>query len=202
MVAVVLTGGASRRMGEPKAWLPVGGRACLDRVAAACREAGADVEFQGFLEGLGDRFPGTPAWPDPEPGSGPLAALAAALARAPRDAVLLVAADMPFLRPALLRAAAEAVAGGADWAVPEHGGRLHPLAAAYGPAVLPRARALLAAGRRDMHALLDEPALRGVRLSPQPAWGDPDRLLLNVNTPDDLALARRLAEGDPPSAGG
>lgn len=38
--AVVLAAGASRRMGRPKALLPVKGRTCLERVLSAFREAG------------------------------------------------------------------------------------------------------------------------------------------------------------------
>lgn len=192
MIAVVLTGGGSLRMGRPKAWLDVGGRSCIARVREACLDGGFAVEFQGALDGVREAFPGHPLHPDPEPGQGPLAGLAAALSRHPGAPLLLLACDMPFLSAALLRGLAEELAE-ADWAAPAAGGRTHPLCAAYGPAVAAPARALLEAGRRDMQALLARPELRGCAVPPAPAWGDPDVLLLNVNTPADLERARRLA---------
>lgn len=194
MTGVILTGGASRRMGQPKAWLEVGGRSCIARVRDACLEAGLAVEFQGALPGVREAFPAHDLHLDPEPGQGPLAALVAALARHPGAAVLLLACDLPFASPALLRGVARAVVD-ADWAAPTVGGRAHPLCGAYAPTVLAPARALVAAGRRDMQALLRAPELRGRTLVPDPSWGDPDVLLLNVNTPEDLQRARHLAAG-------
>ncbi len=194
VVAVVLTGGRSRRMGQDKAWVEVGGRPCVERVWAACAEACDTVEFQGALAGLAAAFPGTPVWPDPAPGSGPLAGLRAALERRPGQGVLLVACDMPFVSATLLRGVAAALPG-ADWAAPAHAERLHPLSGAYAPAVLPVVQALLAAGRRSMHALLEEQSLTGRQVSPSPAWGDAERLLLNLNSPEDVARARGLAGG-------
>jgi molybdopterin-guanine dinucleotide biosynthesis protein A len=191
LVAVILTGGASRRLGQPKAWVRVGGEPCVARVWAACRTLDVAVEFQGELPGLAEGFPGTPVWPDPRPGLGPLAALVAALQRRPDRPVLLVACDLPFVSPSLLRGVAASLAG-VDWAVPVHEGRCHPLCGAYSPRVLATAQALLAQDRRQMRALLEHPALTGLRLEVRPEWGPPDRLLLNVNTAEDLARARYL----------
>jgi len=184
---VVLTGGRSRRMGRDKAWLPVGGVPCVVRVWEACRAAGLPVAFQGYLEGLQERFPGVPVWDDPEPGGGPLGALAAALGRA-GGPVLLLACDLPFLTAGFLHGVLEALPGH-DWAVPEEGGRLHPVAGAYAPTALGPARALLARGERRMGALLADPDLRGRRVPLEPAWGDPTWLLSNLNTAEDWARA-------------
>ena len=192
MIAVILTGGSSRRMGQPKAWLDIGGRSCIMRVRDACVDAGFAVEFQGDLPGVQEAFPANTLHPDPEAGQGPLAALATALSRNSGLPVFLVACDMPFLSGALLRGVAAALQG-VDWAAPTAGGRMHPLCAAFGPAVLGPAQALLATGRRDMQAVLTHPELCGRSVPPESAWGDPDLLLMNVNTPDELAVARRLA---------
>ena len=75
--------------------------------------------------------------------------------------------------------------------LPSMGGRLHPLLARYGPALLdPLERAL--EERRPLQettaqlgpVILDERDLA--------AYGDPERLLFNVNTPHDLARAEDL----------
>lgn len=199
MTAVVLTGGRSRRLGEPKAWVAVGGEPCVARVFAACQEVcGARVCFQGYDPRLGARFPKTPVWSDPEPGEGPLAALVAALQAAQGDSVLLLACDLPFVSAALLRDVAAAVDAGADIAWPVDSDRAHPLCGAYGAGVVSAARALRAAGRRSLLALEEAPGLRVRRLAPRAAWGDLQRLFCNVNTPEELARARGMVTAVPP----
>lgn len=110
--AVVLAGGAARRLGgEDKPALNLGGATLLDRVLAACRDASSTVV-------VGPRRPTARpvvwAREDP-PGGGPLPALAAALARVNEDVVVVLAADLPFVAPrtvsGLLERLAEAAAG-------------------------------------------------------------------------------------------
>jgi molybdopterin-guanine dinucleotide biosynthesis protein A len=129
--AVVLAGGAARRLGgADKPALPVGGRMLLDRVLAACAGARRTVV-------VGPRRPtGRPVrWTREEPaGGGPLPALAAGLAAlhgddvreaagggtaeqargAGRDGggvVLVFAADLPFLTAATAAALVRALDG-------------------------------------------------------------------------------------------
>lgn len=99
---VILTGGASRRMGRDKAFVEVDGVPMVRRVALALAAAGCDpVRCQG-----GDRERlralGLEADPDPQPGGGPVAALAAVVARHP-GGVLVAACDLPELDPGRLR---------------------------------------------------------------------------------------------------
>src|SRR5436190_11510610 len=92
--AVVLTGGASRRMGRDKALLPVGGVAMAARVASALRKAGADdiTCVGGDLDGL--RALGLDAIEDEWPGEGPVAGLLAGMANATHDVVVFTACDL------------------------------------------------------------------------------------------------------------
>ncbi|MFE3201300.1 NTP transferase domain-containing protein [Embleya sp. NPDC059237] len=97
--AIVLAGGAARRLaGADKPGLLVAGVPLLDRVLAAA--AGAERTIV-----VGPRRPThrEVVWvrEDP-PGGGPVAALAAALPVVRADAVVLLAADLPFLSAALL----------------------------------------------------------------------------------------------------
>jgi molybdenum cofactor guanylyltransferase len=75
----VLCGGASRRMGRDKAFIPVGGRTLVRRVADALEAAGATpvVAVGGDLAAL--RAEGLTAVPDDAPGAGPLAGIVTAL---------------------------------------------------------------------------------------------------------------------------
>ncbi|MFF0174465.1 molybdenum cofactor guanylyltransferase [Micromonospora profundi] len=101
--AVVLAGGAARRMGGvDKTALPVGGRSMRDRVLAAVADAAPLV-----LVGPADVVPaGVRVTREDPPGGGPVAATAAGLALLdPGTAVVaLLAADLPLLTRAALGA--------------------------------------------------------------------------------------------------
>lgn len=99
---VVLTGGASRRMGTDKALLEVAGMPMAARVADALAGAGCSpVWCQG---GDARRLAalGLTVRPDPQPGSGPLGAIAAALAHSGGGAVV-AACDLPDLTSEAVR---------------------------------------------------------------------------------------------------
>ncbi|UGQ15235.1 molybdenum cofactor guanylyltransferase [Yinghuangia sp. ASG 101] len=128
--AVVLAGGAARRLGgRDKPALTVGGRTLLDRAVDACEGARTVV-----VVGPERATRRTVAWAreDP-PGGGPVAALAAGLPAVDAPAVVVLAADLPFVT----REVAELLVAAldepdADGAVLVDGeGRDQPLLAAY-----------------------------------------------------------------------
>ncbi|MGW1168705.1 NTP transferase domain-containing protein [Streptomyces sp. NPDC001153] len=143
--AIVLAGGAARRLGgADKPGLRVGGRALLDRVLAACADAGTTVV-------VADRRPTTRPvrWAREEPpGAGPVAALEAGLRHTTAVHTVVLSADLPFLRPATLRSLLTALGDtGAEGALlTDADGRDQPLVAAYRTAALRRELAALAAG--------------------------------------------------------
>src|SRR5262245_61574740 len=110
--AVVLAGGAARRMGgAPQPSLPVGGATLLhpglDAVtAAAPRLVVGPLELVPLLPS------GVSLTREQPPGSGPVAALAAGLALLPPqpELVAVLAGDLPFLRPSTMDHLAEAAA--------------------------------------------------------------------------------------------
>jgi molybdenum cofactor guanylyltransferase len=187
---VILAGGESRRMGRDKLTLEVGGvpmiRRVLDAISARCE----DVILAGVntapLEGIR-------IVPDERPGrQGPLAGMEAGLAAARNRQVFVAAGDLPFLPPdlvgALLRRLEER---GASAVVPRHAGRTHPLCAAYDRGVLPSVRSSLDRGIRSVREFagtLDRVDYMEGELR---RFGDPDLFLMNVNSPGDLAIARR-----------
>lgn len=180
---VLLTGGASRRLGTDKALIssPSGQPlarhlgALLAAVAAPCVEVGP---------GRSD-LPSV--WEDP-PGQGPLAAVLAGWDHLGRpDTLLVVAVDQPHLTAELLAFLASHPHAGSVVPVDE-GGRPQPLCARYVAADLARAAVALAAGDRSMRELVAGAAL----LSPA-EWrrhapaGDP---FADLDTPEDLATYR------------
>lgn len=98
--AVVLAGGAARRLGgEDKPGVRVGGRTLLDRVLAACADATRTVVVAGPRP---TARPVEWAREDP-PGGGPLAALDAGLRLTEAPHVLVLSADVPFLEEKTVR---------------------------------------------------------------------------------------------------
>ncbi|MFI6336067.1 NTP transferase domain-containing protein [Streptomyces sp. NPDC050535] len=92
--AVVLAGGAARRLGGvDKPAVRVGGRALLDRVLTACADAATTVVV---ADPRPTARPVLWAREDP-PGGGPLAALDAGLRHTTAEYVVVLSADLPFL---------------------------------------------------------------------------------------------------------
>jgi molybdopterin-guanine dinucleotide biosynthesis protein A len=91
---VVLTGGASKRMGVDKATFVVDGKPMAVRVADALWEAGCHpVECQGGNADAIVRY-GLEVVADREPGRGPVVAIHQALARHPACDVVVAACDL------------------------------------------------------------------------------------------------------------
>lgn len=200
VAGLVLTGGASRRFGAPKADLRVAGERLADRTARLLRTV-ADPTLE-----VGPGWSSLPAVVEDPAGAGPLAALAAGAAAladvgaGDRDA-LVVAVDLPALDPALLallaaidtgpdtHADTDAVAPAPfDAVVPRVDGRAQPLCARYSAGALARAGGLVAAGERSMRALLEVVTVRWVD---DDEWGTVTTAacFADVDTPDD---ARRF----------
>jgi molybdopterin-guanine dinucleotide biosynthesis protein A len=190
VIGVVLAGGASSRMGVSKATLELGDIPLAERALRPLRAAGLEV---AVVAKEGDALPAldAPVWIEARPERHPLAGILEALARAGGRAVLVCACDMPFVTAELVAH----IAGRRATGVPEAGGRLHPLLARYDPA----AAGALAAALERAASLHDAVREAGVEIVPEAEiarFGDPGRLLFNVNTPADLARAEELLGAD------
>jgi molybdopterin-guanine dinucleotide biosynthesis protein A len=125
--------------------------------------------------------------PDTRPGDGPLAALEAGLAAVTDQIVLVIAADMPWVEPRVLRLLADRLAddpaSGIACLGDDERSRPLPIAIRREP-VLARLTPLLDAGERRLQALLP-----GALVVPPDEWVslDPGRgSLRDVDVPADL----------------
>src|SRR5438105_9533019 len=95
---IILAGGRSSRMGEPKAWLDFGGEPLLARVVGRLREA-----FPEFVvvAAPGQELPevGAARVEDEHPGEGPLGGMIAGLRAVTRPLALVLSCDVPFVSP-------------------------------------------------------------------------------------------------------
>ena len=179
-------------MGRDKLSLEVGGVPLIQRAHDAlrgrCQEVfvvgGGGIRLHGATQVGGER-PG---------GQGPLAGIEAGLAAARYPLAFVAAGDMPFLKESMVGYLLELLEEtGVLAVVPRYRGKSHPLCAAYARVLLPRVGAALDKGTRAAHEFLDgitEVEYVGDELR---QFGDPDVLLMNVNSPDDLERARRGA---------
>ncbi len=145
--AIILAGGMSSRMGEPKALLDWHGSPLVHHVAGILARVCAPVIV---VAASGQDVPvpeGVEIAVDALPERGPLQGIAAGIGALGEraEAVFLAAVDLPLLHPAFVTQMLSALPG-FDAAVPVAGGRDQPLAAAYAARLL--ARAPDAAGRR------------------------------------------------------
>ncbi len=200
ITAAVMAGGRSMRMGVDKTLLPLEGEPLVVRVVDVVREACArTVVVTNRPEALADAglADDIQVLVDEVAYQGPLGGLATALSatRASGDHqwVLAVAADMPWVDPAVIRALWEMRdAGQAVVPVTKEGPE--PLLALYHVDCLPAARRALATGRRRLVAIFGDVAVVEVPAERLREY-DPDlRSLVNVNTPSDLVEVRDSAE--------
>lgn len=193
----VQAGGQSRRMGRDKGLVELAGRPLiahvLDRLQGLADDVVVTTNAPRDYAFLGVRLAS-----DAVPGAGALPGLATALEAARGDRVMVVACDMPFVRPSLMAHLLD-LAREADVAIPRREGEYEPLLAVYRRTCLAAIQAALAAGQARMISFF--PAVR-VRPVEAAEWErvDPDgRSFFNVNTPDDLQRAEgMLSEGSEP----
>jgi molybdenum cofactor guanylyltransferase len=196
-LGVILGGGLARRMGgDDKARVRIGGASILERVLARLRPQCARLILNANAEAARFADAGLPVVADsvpdfPGPLAGILAGLDFAAAQMPDvEWVVSAPSDCPFLPhdlvPRLHQARRDA---GVQLACAASGGRRHPVVALW-PVAL----------REDLRRALVEERVR--RVGEQSArytlavaeWpNEPLDPFLNVNTPEDVAEAERLA---------
>jgi molybdopterin-guanine dinucleotide biosynthesis protein A len=132
--AIVLAGGASRRLGGvDKAMVRIGEVSMLERALRACTGAQRRIVVGPTRPGI------TALWCREEPpGEGPVAALAAGLELVRTPILALLACDLPYATAETVRMLVDAAAGDGAILV-DAGGRDQPLAGAYQAASLVQA---------------------------------------------------------------
>lgn len=208
ITGVILAGGPSSRMGSNKALLPYQGGRFIEAIHRQIAELFEEVlvvtnapELYGFLS--------CRKAPDLIPGMGALSGIHSGLVHSRTPHVFVVACDMPYLRPDLIRRLAED-AGGHDVVVPEGEKGLEPLHAVYGRDALPAIEEALHGGKGRIVSFFDRVRVKKV-VRDEVALFDPGFVSFrNINTPEDYfhfreeqkgGSARESREADSPGGG-
>lgn len=179
--AIVLTGGASRRMGRDKT------RLVIDDTTLAARTAALVRRVVPFCVEVGPGVTDLLATREATPGEGPLVAVAAGWRYLCRhsyfSSALVLAADLPLLSESLLRHLVEAPGEGT--VLPIVDGHPQPLLARWSQADLAEAARLVDSGVRSLRHLEGAP---GVSLLEEEAWSKvaDATTFADVDSPEDL----------------
>lgn len=182
--AIVLAGGRGTRIGGAKAVVELAGRPLVTHVVEAARAGRLDpvvvAKADSVLPPLDCRILIEPLEP-----THPLLGIVTGLRALAGSAAVVCATDMPLVTGELL-----AWLWGLDapLAVVRAGGRVQPLLGRYAPSLL-GALELGLAEAPSLTTLVTRLGARIVEEDELRRFGDPSRLLLNVNTADDLANA-------------
>jgi molybdopterin-guanine dinucleotide biosynthesis protein A len=195
---LVFAGGRATRLGGVnKALLEVGGKPIIERILDAVGSlAGERIALA--REGVEPLGYGLRQVPDVEPNAGVLAALANGLSAASGDTCLLVACDMPFVSRRLFEYALDLLdREGADIVIPRDDYGLQPMHSVYRRApVLDAVQQAIARGDKRMNSYFPALRVRELQLDEVRALDPEGHAFTNVNTPEELAAARRTASPD------
>ncbi|OIR19327.1 putative molybdenum cofactor guanylyltransferase [mine drainage metagenome] len=185
--ALILAGGDSRRMGQDKAALDLGGRTLLEHVTAAMQQAffKVIVSVRQPRDGVA-----LPQVCDEVAPSGPLAGLAAGLAQADTSWVFAVACDMPFVSVAVVQRLAQH-RDGYDAVVPLVGGHPQPMAAFYAKSALDAVRASLASDDKSVRGMLKRLNVDFVSEAELRECDPQLRSFFDLDTPQDYQAAKQ-----------
>lgn len=176
--AVVLAGGYSRRMGQDKAALRLGGKTLLQHTVDKLRAVGIE---EILVSGWQSCPEGTVYVSDIYPHRGPLSGIHAGLLAASNSCALILPVDMPLLSEKTLHALIAAQGAAAVTILEEE-----PLPGVFDKAVAPICETLLQGKNYSLHRLLEA---SGTLSIPDPEAAE---LRRNCNTPEDFREIQQL----------
>lgn len=192
---IVLCGGRSSRMGQPKLTLPFGGEPMLARVVRILRKTVTPVVVVAAPD---QDVPPLPSdvriLRDEHEHLGPLAGMTVGLQALADEveAAFVTSCDVPLLMPEFI---AEMICrlSSHELAVPKEGDFHHPLAAVYRTSLAERASQLVAAQRLRPLFLIQASDSVEVSVDELRAVDPQLQSLRNLNRPEDYEAALRLA---------
>lgn len=198
MLTIVLqAGGKSSRMGKDKGLVPFLGQPLIERLRDRFQNLNSEMfiicnDFSGY------EYLGLPLHGDIIPDRGALGGLYTALKIAQTPYVGLIAVDMPFASPPLLSFLLDQIQlSGADAILPSTQNGLEPLHGVYRRSTcLTYVREVIEEDRWRMTAWHQRAKVEVLDPIKTRSIAGSENTFFNLNTPDDLAAAEKLARRD------
>ncbi len=189
---VIQAGGKSSRMGRDKTFLQIHGKPLIHLIIEKVSIMGDDLIITSNDP---SKFSGIDAnvVQDEYPGFGAMAGLHAGIKAAKNDLVIIVANDMPFINMDLFFYMLQLFQPGTDLVIPHTERGYEPFHAIYRKSTcLPAIEKAILNQERKVISWFDGVNLVKVEDPVLEEFDPGRRAFLNVNTPDDLALAEKL----------
>jgi len=195
---IILAGGKSLRLGHDKVLETIGNKSLLEQAIHIVDSLSREI----IIVTAGERtFPQLASHPklrivsDIFPGMGSLGGIYTGLVISESFYNLVIAADMPFLNQSLLRYMIN-ISEGFDFVLPRVNNLFEPLHAVYSKNCIAPMEFMIKQGRKVIIELFNFVKVRCVEAEEIDRF-DPQHLsFFNINTKEDLELARKLARGD------
>lgn len=195
LTVAVIAGGKSSRMGTDKSFVPILGKPLIEHLLTRIGELGQDETLLITNQPSEYAYLGLPMFEDVLPGKGSLGGIYTALYHSSQPYTLAIACDMPFVNPPLLRHMMALRQGDQfDVIVPRVEGYPEGLHAIYSKACLPPIRERLEANQLKVIGFYERVRVRYIDEAEYQQFDPKGQSFYNVNTPEELAEAQRLAE--------
>ena len=192
LIAVILAGGRSSRMGRDKALLELNEQKFIDHLVqelSGCCKVMISAAHQDDYAGYG-----VPVIADETKDIGPIEGIRQALRSSVSEYVFVCAVDTPFVRKEMVQYLAEFISSDYDAFVFRDGNRIHPHIGIYSRTALPAIEEMIGEKQYRLTELLSRIRTKYVDIGTSCF----DRKVLrNINTPDDyLAILNQDAPAD------
>ena len=193
---IILAGGKSSRMGTNKALLPIAGKTVVEWIIQEMDNLCSSVLIVARDENI-YRFTGRLVVLDIYEDAGPLAGIHAAFHAGEAEWSVVCSCDHPFASEALFQLLlneAEMAGSEVDAIIPLEHGRPQPLMAVYRHTAATALDAALSLGQRRVMDWVNQLNVRYLSLDEALSDTDidPERVLFNMNYPEDYEIAQHM----------
>lgn len=186
MTVIILAGGKSRRMGKrDKAFMEIGGEPLIKRQLRLLKKDFKKIIIVANAVDKYKAFKGVRVIPDVAADRGPLGGIWSGLLASPDRYNLVLACDMPFIDPHVIKYM-RLKAAGYDVVVPRIDGRYEPLFGIYSKSCLRFIKPLLDKKDLKIRGFFSKVKVKEIGRKEMSRFGDPDKIFMNINTPDEL----------------
>ena len=195
---IILAGGKSLRLGHDKVLEKIGEKSLLEQVVSHIDSFSKSIiivtAHERTLAPLANH-PKVKIVSDIFPGQGSLGGIYTGLVESSSFYNFVVAADMPFINESLVRYMIEK-SDGYDFVLPRVNGLYEPLHAVYSKNCIAPIKSIMEQGKKVIVELFNYVKVRYIETEEVERFDPKHRSFFNINTKEDLALAREIAGGN------